>query len=252
MDISFQPIPNFKDAPLAAYSELLSGSFPTARNRFTVAYLRWLYFGNPAGNAVGYDAWDGNVLAAHYVCVPLTILLRGKTVLALLSLNTATHPNYQGKGLFTKLAERTYEKAIGTGFACVVGIANSNSTPGFLRKLGFDLVVPLAAKIGLGEFKSGWEHNLANIEFMHLWTDASLQWRSNNPSNPVALTNPRSGMIACNANSQILGISAYAELPSTVTEKNLFTEAGYCSPLKVYYADKYTKIITNLKTYFLS
>ena len=234
MDISFQPIPNFEDAPLAAYRELFSFSFPTAINRFTDDYLRWLYFCNPAGNAVGYDAWDGNVLAAHYVCVPLTISLRGKTVPALLSLNTATHPKYQGKGLFTKLAERTYEKAISSGFACVVGIANANSTPGFLRKLGFGLVGPLSAKIGLGEFKSSWPGNLSNIEFMQVWTADSLQWRSGNPSNPVALTNPRPGLIACNTNSQIWGISAYAELPSVVAEKSLFTEANYFSPIKVY------------------
>lgn len=64
----------------------------------------------------------------HCVCVPETFILIEKTERTLLSLNTATYPKYQGKGLFTKLAEKTYEASVQQGFHSIHGVANANST----------------------------------------------------------------------------------------------------------------------------
>ena len=54
-------------------------------------------------------------LAAHYVVLPIRAAVGGQPVAAALSLNTATHPDYQRRGLFVRLAEATYEMARGAG-----------------------------------------------------------------------------------------------------------------------------------------
>ena len=71
---------------ITRHEALFSLCFP--QSNLNRPYLEWLYFSNPLGNVVGFDAMDGEVLAAHYACIPTRI---GNS-LGLLSLNTATHP----------------------------------------------------------------------------------------------------------------------------------------------------------------
>lgn len=181
----FAPI-QFTPAVMAQYGALFSACFPDG-SMFTPAYLEWLYVGNPDGAAVGFDAWEGEQLAAHYVCVPATVAINGVTVKVLLSLNTATHPQFQGKGLFTKLATLTYEAGAAAGFDGVYGVANGSSTPGFIRKLGFQLVRPLEARVGLGRLHTDASAPLADTAFRRIWTDTTLAWRCARPGNPVTM-----------------------------------------------------------------
>ncbi|EKU83201.1 GNAT superfamily N-acetyltransferase [Massilia sp. UYP32] len=171
-------------ATLAQYGALFAACFPGA-DKFTPEYLTWLYAANPDGPAVGMDAWDGERLAAHYVCIPQRAWVEGREALVLLSLNTATHPDYQGKGLFTKLAAATFEAGAAAGFDGVYGVANANSTPGFVRKLGFQLVRPLEARVGLGTLSHGPKAPAAQLSFERSWTPEALAWRCANPHNPV-------------------------------------------------------------------
>ena len=133
---------------LAAYADLLGRVFGRSA-KFTAEALAWRYRDNPAGMVVGADAWDGERLAAHYVTCPTVALVEGREVTGLLSLNTATDPEYQGRGLFTALAQATYEQGRAAGYGFVIGVANANSTPGFLRKLAFQDVGRLEAGVHL-------------------------------------------------------------------------------------------------------
>jgi GNAT superfamily N-acetyltransferase len=179
----FAPI-QLDTATLASYGDLFRACFPTT-DKFTGAYLRWLYVDNPDGAALGFDAWDGERLAAHYACVPARAWVEGEQVAVLLSLNTATHPDYQGKGLFTRLAALTYEAGAAAGFDGVYGVANANSTPGFVRKLGFQLVRPLEARIGLGPLLHRPKAPARALSFERSWSDSALRWRCASPHNPV-------------------------------------------------------------------
>ncbi len=174
----------YDGATLERYGALFAACFP-GTDKFTPEYLAWLYTANPDGLAVGMDAWDGERLAAHYVCVPARAWVEGSEVQVLLSLNTATHPDYQGKGLFTKLAAATFEAGAAAGFDGVYGVANANSTPGFVRKLGFQLVRPLEARVGLGTLSHGPKAAPAQLSFERSWSAESLAWRCANPHNPV-------------------------------------------------------------------
>lgn len=179
---------------------------------YTIPYLKWLYSQNPAGNAIGFDAFDGKNIAAHYACIPVHINLYGNIVKALLSLNTATHPNYRKQGLFIKLAEYTYEYAEWCGFESVHGFANFNSTHGFVHKLGFELVSPLNANIGFGRIgKVDWEKLDRVAVFQRHWNKESLQWRLSNPSNPCFIQSYRDQTTGVYSRTGRYGINAYAE-----------------------------------------
>src|SRR5688572_23378942 len=94
------------DAGLGATAKLLRATFPGVP-KFTERFLQWQYRSNPDGPIVGFSAWRGEELAAHYVVQPLAAAVDGRPERGVLSLNTATHPDHQGRRLFTTLAART-------------------------------------------------------------------------------------------------------------------------------------------------
>lgn len=196
---------------LTRYRALFEACFPSATH-LREAYLHWLYAQNPCGVAVGFDAWAGEQLAAHYVCIPVDALVFGRPVRILLSLNTATHPSFQGKGLFTKLAEATYERGSQMGFGAVYGVANANSTPGFLRKLGFALVRPLDALVGFGRIDPGEPAPAAEVSFRRLWSAESLRWRMSNPVRPYRMIQLDKRRVGAYAPTGRLGFYAWDEL----------------------------------------
>lgn len=199
---------------LAAYAALFDACFPAAIGKLNAAYLTWLYRDNPSGAVVGFDAWEGGVLAAHYACVPGAAVVNGHMARVLLSLNTATHPRFQGKGLFTKLADATYQKAASNGFDAVYGIANANSTPGFLRKLGFALVSPLDAKIGLGQIaRSDLDTTATDCAFQRSWSPRDVAWRISNPDRPYRLVDCGRNSVGAWCPTGKPGLVAWAELP---------------------------------------
>jgi GNAT superfamily N-acetyltransferase len=110
-------------------------------------YLRWLYAEGPDGPAIAANLDDEQGRAGHYVIVPCTLREQGRDVLAALSLNTAVHERARGGGVFTRLAQQAYADAAARGVEAVVGVANANSTPGFLRRLEFTLLGPLPATV---------------------------------------------------------------------------------------------------------
>lgn len=200
---------------LASYESLFRSCFPNA-SHLNVAYLEWLYAGNPAGHVIGCDAWEGDTLAAHYACVPVDAKIGGRPARVMLSLNTATHPDFQGKGLFTRLADATYEAGATAGLAAVYGVANTNSTPGFLRKLGFGLVRPLDARIGIGRIDIADPATLrADSSFHRDWSPLSLRWRIANPARPYRLVRLSGGGVGAEAPTGHKGLSAWDELPLT-------------------------------------
>jgi GNAT superfamily N-acetyltransferase len=200
------------DEAIGAYLELFRTCFPAAAH-YTRDYLAWLYRDNPAGPVVGFDAWDGDVLAAHYACVPAHLRVGGAACRGLLSLNTATRPSHQGQGLFTRLAELAYGRGAREGFACVYGVANANSTPGFTRKLGFQLVRPLDALVGWGgsggaDLAEAWR----SADFARPWDARDFAWRAANPANPLRAFRCGEGTCALGRTGRF-GILASAQLP---------------------------------------
>jgi N-acetylglutamate synthase-like GNAT family acetyltransferase len=170
---------------LSRCADLLRAVFPGSNN-FTEDYVKWEYADNPAGNIVGFNAFEDDKLVAHYVTQPAIANVWGKQMKGLLSLNTATHPNHRGKKLFTTLANMTYKYAAEKGFKFVFGVANENSTPGFLYKLGFQYVGPLEVKLGIGRIRRDKVKN--KFSFERLWTKELIEWRLKNPIRKYIIT----------------------------------------------------------------
>lgn len=229
--IKFSPI-GFSEESLIAYASLFSICFPKS-NKYNIEYLRWLYAENPVGPAVGFDAWDDDKLAAHYVCIPGPASVGGRSVKVLLSLNTATHPSYQGKGLFTKLAEMTYAAGAVNDFDCVYGVANANSTPGFTRKLGFQLVSPLEARVGLGGLHIDFESSRRNTQFERVWPSGSLDWRCSNPGNRI-FGRKHDGLMQFHARAFGKFLAAYAEYSSEQVADLGNARWNYLSPARLF------------------
>lgn len=178
MSYEFAPVKT-DDKAIKEIAGLLRLVFPEAK-KYSDAFLKWQYKDNPDGIVVGYNAYQNGILVAHYATIPMKAILFGKEERGVLSLNTATHPDHQGNKLFTTLANLTYSFAAEKGFGFVVGVANANSTPGFINKLGFQLVGALEAKLGFGKISIS-ESN-REVQFSKKWNNEILDWKLKNPS----------------------------------------------------------------------
>lgn len=188
-------------AALRAYSGLLSAVFG-AGPKFSPEALAWRYLDNPAGSVVGADAWAGETLAAHYVTCPLAATVEGQGLKGLLSLNTATHPDFQGQGLFTRLARQTYDQGTELGHDFVIGVANAQSTPGFLGRLGFQHVGRLDAGLMV---RTPRRFEPAELQFSGSWDAAALAWRLANPAAAYKVVR-RGGLTAVYADTHLPGV----------------------------------------------
>lgn len=158
--------------------QLMRLAFEGHAEKFNLDYMCWQYADNPVGKIVGFNAYMGDVLAAHYVTMPIYMNIEDKKTLGVLSLNTATHPEHRGKRLFTILAEKTYEYAAEKGYKFVIGVANAQSTHGFLKHLKFKLIGPLTFKVGVGQNL----FNRTEYTYTRYWDKEIIDWRLKNPS----------------------------------------------------------------------
>lgn len=134
------------------------------------------YIDNPCGHAISFNAFDGDKMVAHYVCIIKQLLIDGRVVNGILSMATVTHPEYRGRGLFKTLAKMTYDYARDNGYEFVIGVANANSFPGFMKYFPFQSVGQLELKVGYGNRIKPKK----DMIFSGYWTDKSFKWRCKN------------------------------------------------------------------------
>ena len=197
---------------LQACSDLLQAAFSSTTHH-DVQYLQWLYCNNPAGQVVGYNAWEGDRLIGHYASVPVDLWLDGELRLGLLALHTAMHPDYRNAGIIYSLTKKTCKLAAERGYACIYAVANAASTPIFVKAAGFQLVSQLTAAIGLTRLRPSWEKALASNRFRRRWTASSATWRVANPSNPSSLLRCDSSTMIFTAHTPFPLVSAYGLMP---------------------------------------
>ncbi len=101
-------------------------------------YFKWKYLDNPAGKVIAFEAQHNGEVAGFYGVIPEFYLINGKPVKIYQSMDTMTHPKYQKRGLFTRLANMTYDYVTELdGGLNLVGIPGSNSFFGFVNKLAW-------------------------------------------------------------------------------------------------------------------
>ncbi|MBR2737930.1 MAG: GNAT family N-acetyltransferase [Lachnospiraceae bacterium] len=101
------------------------------------AEVRWRYLESPYEGLFSCIAVDRGRLIANYSASPIALSYHGEPLKAALSLNTMTHPDYIGKGLFVKLASSVYQHLYETGHQMILGFPNNISNRTFVTKLGW-------------------------------------------------------------------------------------------------------------------
>lgn len=151
----------------------LQNAVYAGKHVFTSSSFQYWYLDNPNGRVVSYNALFGDIIAAHYAVVPVKMEIGGRVAKGLLSMATVTHPEHRGKGLFKKLAKMSYDYAAQNGFEFVVGVANANSYPGFIKYLDFQDIGMLEVLIGC---RKGIKASSDKTFRMH-WDKESIRWR---------------------------------------------------------------------------
>jgi len=128
--------------------QLLSTSLaggPTGER--TARFLQWKHRENPFGVSPGLVATtaDGQ-LAAVRLLLRWDLVLDGAVVRAVRAVDTATHPDHQGRGLFRRLTLEALD-GVAADADLVFNTPNSQSRPGYL-KMGWQVVgeVPVALR----------------------------------------------------------------------------------------------------------
>lgn len=148
---------------------------------FTEDYIKWQYADHPLGPIIGNNVMIDAQIAAHFVLQPFPALINGIKRKGLLAFNSATKKEYQGRGLFMTLANKTIDEALANGHEFIVAVTNHNSVHGYTKRLGFQLVCQLDAKIGLG--KIDFNESQDQVVFEKIWNEELLNWRLANPLN---------------------------------------------------------------------
>jgi hypothetical protein len=121
-------------------------------------HWRWEFARNPTPPATIELVWDGDTLVGQYAVSPRRVWFCGSELLAALSLDTMTHPDYGRQGIFSASAEACYARMVERGFTFVYGFPNANSIHGFEKYLRWKTVMPTPVHVkalDLGDFVAG-------------------------------------------------------------------------------------------------
>lgn len=101
------------------------------------ALWEWKHVLNPFGRSPVLLAEEDGVLAGVRAFLRWEFVKDGEPVRACRAVDTATHPDFQGKGIFNKLTLELVEVVKKEGVDLVFNTPNSKSTPGYL-KMGWE------------------------------------------------------------------------------------------------------------------
>ena len=123
----------------AAILELLRRSLGREADDRYQALFAWKHEENPFGPSPAWVACDGDRLAGLRVLMRWEFLDGGQVVRAVRAVDTATDPDYQGRGIFTRLTLHAIDELAGEGVEFVFNTPNDQSRPGYL-KMGWEVV----------------------------------------------------------------------------------------------------------------
>ena len=97
------------------------------------ALYAWKHETNPFGPSPAWVVDDAGEVVAVRLFMRWAFIRGGRTVRAVRAVDTATHPDHQGRGLFTALTLRALEAARADGVDLVFNTPNEQSRPGYLK-----------------------------------------------------------------------------------------------------------------------
>ena len=119
------------DAP--AIIELLQSSMGWVRGEPNEALFGWKHQQNPFGASPSWIATDEHRVVAFRTMLRWEFLRDGVVVRAARAVDTVTHANYRGRGLFTTLTGAAVSDLRAEGVEVIFNTPNDNSRPGYLK-----------------------------------------------------------------------------------------------------------------------
>ena len=135
-------IREYREADEAAVLELLQASLGWVPNDQYARFFAWKHRENPAGSSPAWVAVDGERIAGFRIFLRWEFERDGAVVRAARAVDTATHPDYQGRGIFSRLTLHAIEALRAEGVMFIYNTPNDSSRPGYL-KMGWQPVARL-------------------------------------------------------------------------------------------------------------
>src|SRR5690349_5445137 len=121
------------EADIPSIVDLLKLSLGESLMPKSEAFWRWKHVHNPFGSSPVLLALDGEKLIAVRAFMRWE-WRQGETIYkAVRAVDTATHPDYQGKGIFRKLTLQLVDLCKQEGFHFIFNTPNKVSKPGYLN-----------------------------------------------------------------------------------------------------------------------
>jgi predicted N-acetyltransferase YhbS len=127
------------EADDAAVLDLLAASMGWVPDEQHAGFLTWKHRENPAGPSPAWVAEVDGEVVAFRTFLRWPFEWDGRRVAAVRAVDTATHPDHQGRGLFSRLTLHAVSELAADGVDFVFNTPNDRSRPGYL-KMGWELV----------------------------------------------------------------------------------------------------------------
>lgn len=121
------------EADLPAVLDLLAASLGWVPNAQYAAFFRWKHQDNPFGCSPSWVAEESGRILGFRTFLRWEWTRDGEIVRAVRAVDTATHPDAQGKGLFTKLTMHGVQAMRDEGVSFVFNTPNAQSRLGYLK-----------------------------------------------------------------------------------------------------------------------
>jgi len=121
------------EADIPNIVNLLKVSLGEALLEKSEAYWRWKHLENPFGESPVLLSLDGERIVGVRAFMQWQWKYGDKIFRSIRAVDTATHPNYQGKGIFKKLTLALLDDCRREGIDLVYNTPNSSSKPGYLK-----------------------------------------------------------------------------------------------------------------------
>jgi predicted N-acetyltransferase YhbS len=126
--------------------EVLKASLGETSSKKTEAGWRYKHVGNPFGKSLVLVAVENDKIIGVRALMRWKWQLENQIFSALRAVDTATHPEHQGKGVFKKLTLRAIEIAKEQSDHFIFNTPNTQSLPGYL-KMGWEEVDKLKIRV---------------------------------------------------------------------------------------------------------
>lgn len=121
------------DEDREAIVALLKASLGESSSPKSIAYWIWKHEQNPFGKSEVMLSIDDASLSGIRAMMPWTWQKGYQQFKAYRAVDTATHPDFQGKGIFSKLTRTMLEHLQAIGSEFIFNTPNSQSLPGYLK-----------------------------------------------------------------------------------------------------------------------